>query len=62
MTERTDCAGIDVGMVLLSRASDLDIDVLVMGAYGQPCVRELLLGSATRSVLASTPVPVVMSQ
>jgi nucleotide-binding universal stress UspA family protein len=47
--------------VLLSRASDFEADLLVMGAYGHARVRELLLGGATRTVLASTPVPVLMS-
>jgi len=59
--ERTLGAGVDVGNVLLSRASDLDADLLVTGAYGHAHVRELLLGGATRTVLASTPLPVLMS-
>jgi nucleotide-binding universal stress UspA family protein len=59
--ERTVSAGVDVGNVLLSRASGFDADLLVMGAYGHARVRELLLGGATRTVLASTPVPVLMS-
>lgn len=59
--ERTVSADIDIGNVLLSRASDLDADLLVMGAYGHARIRELLLGGATRTVLASTPVPVLMS-
>jgi len=59
--ERTVSAGVDVGNLLLSRASDLDADLLVMGAYGHARVRELLLGGATRTVLATTPVPVLMS-
>jgi len=59
--QSTVSAGVDVGNVLLSRASDLEADLLVMGAYGHARVRELLLGGATRTVLASTPVPVLMS-
>jgi nucleotide-binding universal stress UspA family protein len=59
--ERTVSAGIGIGNTLLSRASDLEADLLVMGAYGHSRVRELLLGGATRTVLASTTLPVLMA-
>jgi nucleotide-binding universal stress UspA family protein len=47
--------------VLLSRAADLGADLLVIGAYGHSRVRELLLGGATRSILQSMILPVLMS-
>jgi nucleotide-binding universal stress UspA family protein len=59
--ERTVSAGIPAGDVLLSRAADLGADLLVLGAYGHSRVRELLLGGATRSILRSMTVPVLMS-
>jgi nucleotide-binding universal stress UspA family protein len=59
--ERTVSAGLPVGEALLSRAADLGADLIVMGAYGHSRVRELLLGGATRSVLRSMTVPVLMS-
>jgi nucleotide-binding universal stress UspA family protein len=59
--ERTVSAGVPIGEVLLSRAADLSADLLVMGAYGHSRVRELLLGGATRSILASMTIPVLMS-
>jgi nucleotide-binding universal stress UspA family protein len=59
--ERTVSAGISVGDVLLSRAADLGADLLVIGAYGHSRVRELLLGGATRSILQSMTLPVLMS-
>ncbi len=59
--ERTVSAGLPVGEVLLSRAADLGADLLVMGAYGHSRAREVLLGGATRSVLRSMTVPVLMS-
>jgi nucleotide-binding universal stress UspA family protein len=59
--ERTVSAGLPVGEVLLSRLADLGADLLVMGAYGHSRVREVLLGGATRSVLRSMTVPVLMS-
>jgi nucleotide-binding universal stress UspA family protein len=54
-------AGIGIGNTLLSRASDLEADLLVMGAYGHSRVRELLIGGATRTVLESMTLPVLMS-
>ena len=51
----------DVGNALLSLISDVSADLLVMGAYGHSRVREWVLGGATRSVLASMTVPVLMA-
>ncbi|MFL5266167.1 MAG: universal stress protein [Stellaceae bacterium] len=59
--ERTVSADLPVGEVLLSRLADLGADLLVMGAYGHSRMRELLLGGATRSLLQSMTVPVLMS-
>lgn len=52
---------IDVADELLSRVADLDIDLLVMGAYGHARAREWAFGGATRTVLQSMTVPVLMS-
>jgi nucleotide-binding universal stress UspA family protein len=52
---------IDVGNQLLSRAADLGIDLIVMGAYGHSRMRELIMGGATRTVLASMTAPVLLS-
>jgi nucleotide-binding universal stress UspA family protein len=54
-------AGIGLGNTLLSRAADLEADLLVMGAYGHSRVRELLLGGTTRTVLMSMTLPVLMA-
>ena len=59
--ERTASAGLDPGNVLLSRASDLAADLLVIGAYGHSRLRELVLGGVTRTVLASMILPVLMA-
>lgn len=53
--------GVPVGDMLLSRASDLGSDLIVMGCYGHSRWRELVLGGATRSILKSMTVPVLMS-
>ncbi|MGU7780948.1 universal stress protein [Burkholderia sp. PU8-34] len=49
------------GDTLLSRAYETGADLLVMGAYGHTRWRELLMGGATRTVLASMTLPVLMS-
>jgi nucleotide-binding universal stress UspA family protein len=54
-------AEIDVGNELLSRAADLDADLIVMGAYGHSRLKEWALGGATRTVLESMTVPTLMS-
>ena len=59
--EHTVSGDLPIGEVLLSRLADLAADLLVMGAYGHSRMRELLLGGATRSLLRSMTVPVLMS-
>lgn len=54
-------ADIDVGNDLLSRAADLDADLIVMGAYGHSRFAELVLGGVTRTLLESMTVPVFLS-
>jgi len=54
-------AEIDVGNELLSRAADLDVDLIVMGGYGHSRLKEWVLGGATRTVLESMTAPVLMS-
>jgi len=51
----------DVASTLLSHAADISADVMVMGGYGHSRLREFILGGATRGVLSSMTVPVLMS-
>ena len=44
--------------VILQQGPLLEAGLLVMGAYGQPVLREFFLGSVTRTVLKESPVPV----
>lgn len=53
--------GIDVGNALLSHVADRGNDFLVMGGYGHSRLREAVLGGATRTILASMTVPVLMA-
>jgi len=54
-------ADIDVGNALLSRAADLDCDLLVMGGYGHSRLQQLVMGGVTRTLLESMTLPVLMS-
>ena len=54
-------ADTDVGSVILSRTADHDIDLIVMGVYGHSRLREVILGGASRTLLSSMTVPVLMA-
>ncbi len=51
----------DVGEALLSLATDVSADLLVMGAYGHSRMRETILGGVTRTVFESMTIPVLMA-
>ena len=59
--QRDVAADADVGSVILSRAMDHGSDLIVMGIYGHSRLRELVLGGASRTVLADMTVPVLMA-
>jgi len=52
---------LEVGDLLLSRVSELNADLIVMGAYGHARWREVVLGGATKQLLRQMTVPVFMS-
>lgn len=52
---------VDVGNQILSRAADMQSDLIVMGAYGHSRLRELVLGGVTRTLFDTMTVPVLMS-
>jgi nucleotide-binding universal stress UspA family protein len=54
-------SGVDTGVMLLDMLDDRHIDLLVMGAYGHTRARERLLGGATRTILQSMTLPVLLS-
>jgi nucleotide-binding universal stress UspA family protein len=59
--KRITAPGIDVTSAILSYAADNGTDFLVMGGYGHSRLREFILGGATRGILSSMTVPVLMS-
>jgi nucleotide-binding universal stress UspA family protein len=48
------------GRQLLAAAHEAGADLLVMGAYREGALRKMVLGSATREVLATADVPLLM--
>ncbi len=53
-------AGGPVSIALLTATADEGCGVMVMGGYGHSRLREMVLGGATRDVLAATALPVLM--
>ena len=58
---RTYAEDIDIADAILSRASDLGCDLIVMGAYGHSRVREWIFGGVTRSIMRTMTRPVLIS-
>jgi nucleotide-binding universal stress UspA family protein len=46
--------------VLLRWIRELDAELMVMGAYGQPLLKEFFLGSVTKTVLRESPIPLFL--
>lgn len=51
-----------IGEVILSTATDLGADLLVMGCYGHARAREWVLGGASRTLLREMTIPVLMAR
>jgi nucleotide-binding universal stress UspA family protein len=49
------------GQTILKAAHKYDCDLIVMGAYGHNKLQELVMGGATRTLLASMTMPVLFS-
>jgi nucleotide-binding universal stress UspA family protein len=56
-----EATGASIGDALLCHASDLGANLIVMGAYGHARWQELVMGGATRDILKSMTLPVLMS-
>jgi len=51
----------NVPTVILNQIADNDIDLLVMGGYGTPTIKQKIFGGVSRLLLSSMIVPVLMS-
>ncbi len=56
-----DSEGFGVGNVILNTATDLGSDLIVMGAYGHSRMRQWIMGGASRTLLSTMTVPVLLS-
>jgi len=54
-------ADFDVTKAILSYVADISGTLIVMGGYGHPKLREVILGGVTRDMLKSMTVPVFMA-
>ena len=59
--KRTEGSGGDAAERVLSQASDVGADLVVMGGYAHPRARQYVLGGATRTMFEAMTVPVLMS-
>ena len=60
--EQTAARGRPIAEVILGRAMQLGSDLLVVGARNPAHLREILFGSAARTLLKKMPVPVLISR
>lgn len=60
--DRVTSQGSPIAEVILRYAMQNGSDLLVVGAYSHARAKELLLGGATRTLLAQMPVPVLVSR
>jgi nucleotide-binding universal stress UspA family protein len=60
--EQATSNGSPIGEVILSRAVDRGMDLIIIGAYSHPRWAEIIFGGVTRTLLTEMPVPVLMSR
>lgn len=53
--------GVGIGELLLATARDHGADLLVMGGYGHAPWREMIFGGATRQIIGTSRLPVLLS-
>ena len=61
VVKRTSSGTFNVQTVILNNIAENDIDLLVMGGYGTPSIKQKVFGGVTRSLLSSMTIPVLMS-
>lgn len=50
-----------IGATILQSALEFDADLIVMGAYGETRLKEMVLGGVTRHLLNKTTIPLLLS-
>lgn len=59
--KRVGSGTLDVPTVLLNEVAENNIDIMIMGGYGTPSLKQKIFGGVTQSLLSSMIIPVVMS-
>lgn len=59
--KRVSSGTFDVQTVILNQIAENDIDILVMGGYGTPSLKQKVFGGVTKSLLSTMIIPVIMS-
>ena len=54
--------GLSIAETIIQTAIELETDLLVMGSHGRTGLKKLLLGSVAQTVLAQSPVPVLIAK
>ena len=58
---RVDSGSETLSDIMLSKAKELGIDLIIMGAYGHSRLREKILGGNTYHLLNNSPIPLLMN-
>jgi len=59
--KRINSGTFDVPTVILNQIAEHSTDLLIMGGYGTPSLKQKIFGGVTRTLLSSMIIPVVMS-
>lgn len=51
-----------ISAIISRRATEIEADMIVMGAYGHSRLRQAILGGATRNLLETATVPILMAR
>ncbi|MCU4480965.1 universal stress protein [Acinetobacter ursingii] len=54
--------GLSIAETIIQTATELEADLLVMGSHGRTGLKKLVLGSVAQTVLAQSPVPVLIAK
>ncbi|ECE6726388.1 MULTISPECIES: universal stress protein [Acinetobacter] len=54
--------GLSIAETIIQTAIELETDLLVMGSHGRTGLKKLVLGSVAQTVLAQSPVPVLIAK
>jgi nucleotide-binding universal stress UspA family protein len=63
--ETKECVGespVEIGRNLLAEAAAFDADLIVMGAYTQSRIRQMILGGVTRHAVSNAECPLLLAR